>query len=58
MNEDEPTFERSPSGATLTCRFCGTQYDNFAVDESDYVPPVGDGCDKCDPQIDIEEVAL
>jgi hypothetical protein len=43
------TFTISPSGATETCRFCGTQYDtHHNVGE---VPPVGDGCAMCAPEV-------
>jgi hypothetical protein len=46
----------SPSGATATCPACGTQYDNWAVDESDYCPQVGDGCEVCDPDSEEEDM--
>jgi hypothetical protein len=32
---------------TVQCRFCQTIYDTSWVDVSDYVPPVGDGCEHC-----------
>lgn len=38
-------YDKSPSGATLTCRYCGSMYDNHP--EVGDVPPVGDGCDMC-----------
>ena len=34
---------------TSRCIHCGTIYDESAVDMSDYVPPVGNGCEICDP---------
>lgn len=43
--EDDP-LEKIGHG-TSRCRFCGTIYDGSWVDLSDYVPPVGDGCEKC-----------
>ena len=43
----------SPSGASETCSECGTIYDGHYVDVSDYVPPVGDGCEHCDPEFDV-----
>lgn len=49
MSDD---FMTSPSGATITCRHCGTQFDNHGVDLSEMIPPVGDGCAICDPEDD------
>ena len=43
----------SPSGASETCSECGTIYDRHYVDVEDYVPPVGDGCEHCDPEFDV-----
>lgn len=45
----------SDSGATLTCPKCGTIYDAWAVDISDYVPPVGDGCDHCSQDDKVDD---
>jgi hypothetical protein len=45
--EDERVFDLSPSGATETCRYCGTMYDTHI--NVGYVPPYGDGCEKCSP---------
>lgn len=45
----DPQMIVSDSRATITCSECGTIYDNYAVDLSDYVPPLGDGCDFCNP---------
>lgn len=48
----DPLFDYSPSGASKTCRQCGTHYDLHGVDMEDSIPPVGDGCDECDPDYD------
>jgi hypothetical protein len=40
-------LEKSPSGASLICCHCGTIYDNHPLVGE--VPPVGDGCEYCDP---------
>lgn len=44
--DDPAVLERSPSGATASCRFCGTTYDLHGV-SSDELPPIGDGCERC-----------
>jgi len=54
---DEEIFIQSESGATLTCRHCGTQYDNWGIDIEDQIPPVGDGCDYCTPVMFCEDEA-
>jgi len=51
FNPYDDTFEYSPSGASKTCRHCGTIYDLHAVDISDYCPPVGDGCKHCNERV-------
>jgi hypothetical protein len=53
--QETQVFELSPSGATLTCLRCDTMYDAHAVDPSDECPPVGDGCELCAPQEEIEQ---
>lgn len=49
-------FIISPSGASKTCAYCGTIYDIHAVDLSDSVPPVGDGCSFCAPEMDDDVI--
>jgi hypothetical protein len=53
--DDGDVFDVSPSGASMTCRYCGTIYDRHWVDLSDAVPPLGDGCDQCSPFEDDED---
>jgi hypothetical protein len=49
--EEDDVFLYGESGQTKTCKFCGTTGDRYpAVDQTDYVPPHGDGCDKCEGQ--------
>lgn len=38
------------TGAFGVCPYCRTAYDLWGVDAEDIVPPVGDGCDYCDPE--------
>jgi len=45
---EDNVFTISPSGATRTCNFCGTQYDNHHVDAEEVID-VGDGCEHCSP---------
>ena len=50
----EETFTISPSGASATCNHCGTVYDRHAVDILEVCPPLGDGCEHCDPEPEDE----
>jgi len=42
---------------TLRCKYCGTIYDTSGVDIEDQIPPIGDGCEYCDPEIEDDEDA-
>lgn len=54
MSDPAALFERSPSGHSMTCRACGTIYDTSSSYDLNAIPPVGDGCDACQPPEELE----